>query len=358
MEDKTSAIRNALLKQGEACLMLGSPFTHYLCRLFSENLDGDTPLGQVVFGWEGDYTSKGDNVSLRLCGLVNYLVLCEKAPALAAIYPPHNGWESEGEHRFWELILAAIEANFDITLQFLKYPPQTNEVKRSAALIPAYHVISKKFQLPIHIYELGASAGLNLNAGDYGLVAGSAHYNPTSLIQLEPEWRGEDIDFVSIKIDQRSGCDLLPVDFQQNDNRLRLLSYVWPDQLDRVRLIKAAIAYSLSDRAIHVVKEDAIEFLQQALASRTRNQLKIIQHTIAWQYFPDELKQRGEALFETYGAKASNTAPLARIAMENDGRNDSAALSITLWPKGETYSLGRADFHGRWIEWKNPDFSN
>ncbi len=29
-----------------------------------------------------------------------------------------------------------------------------------------------------------------------------------------------------------------------------------------------------------------------------------------------------------------------------------AAITLTLWPEGETRLLGRCDFHGRWVTWK------
>ena len=30
----------------------------------------------------------------------------------------------------------------------------------------------------------------------------------------------------------------------------------------------------------------------------------------------------------------------------------AAALTLTLWPGGESLALGRADFHGRWVTWQ------
>ena len=40
--------------------------------------------------------------------------------------------------------------------------------------------------------------------------------------------------------------------------------------------------------------------------------------------------------------------------MEADGTRDGAALTLTLWPEGETHLLGRVDFHGRWLRWAPP----
>jgi hypothetical protein len=37
--------------------------------------------------------------------------------------------------------------------------------------------------------------------------------------------------------------------------------------------------------------------------------------------------------------------------MEADDRPGSAALTLRLWPGDHRLSMGRADFHGRWVEW-------
>jgi hypothetical protein len=81
--------------------------------------------------------------------------------------------------------------------------------------------------------------------------------------------------------------------------------------------------------------------------------LQLIFHTIAWQYFPTESRARGAALIAAAGAQANSAAPLAWLALEADGKSPGAALSLRLWPGNEGVSLGRADFHGRWVQW-NP----
>lgn len=61
---------------------------------------------------------------------------------------------------------------------------------------------------------------------------------------------------------------------------------------------------------------------------------------LLWDHYA--LAVRGRA-----GAEATDTAPLARLEMEGDGRTPGAALTLTLWPGGQVTPLGRADFHGR-----------
>ena len=102
-----------------------------------------------------------------------------------------------------------------------------------------------------------------------------------------------------------------------------------------------------------VTKADAIEWLAGQLDHRDRR-LHLIYHTIAWQYFPLAAQTRGTAMIEAAGATATDKSPLAWFGMENDGGANGAALTLRLWPGDITINLGRADFHGRWINW-NPE---
>ena len=82
--------------------------------------------------------------------------------------------------------------------------------------------------------------------------------------------------------------------------------------------------------------------------------MHIIQHTVAWQYFPAHAQHRGTALIEAAGARATPETPLAWMQMETDGDTTGAigaALTLRLWPGDLTLHLGRADFHGRWVKW-------
>lgn len=85
--------------------------------------------------------------------------------------------------------------------------------------------------------------------------------------------------------------------------------------------------------------------------------LHLVYHTIAWQYFPTAAKARGLALLEAAGARATLASPLAHLAMEADAQEQGAALTLRLWRGGpvQDITLGRVDFHGRWVEWCAPN---
>src|SRR5207253_1719152 len=74
---------------------------------------------------------------------------------------------------------------------FLDSPPQTNEVSRSAALLPGYLAIARLAGLPLAIREIGASAGLNLFFDRYSYDYGRFGWGePAARTRIACEWRG------------------------------------------------------------------------------------------------------------------------------------------------------------------------
>ena len=56
-------------------------------------------------------------------------------------------------------------------------------------------------------------------------------------------------------------------------------------------------------------------------------------------------------MIEAAGSAATDETPLGWLGMEADGRTDGAALRLSLWPGDIHLELGRADFHGQWVDW-------
>ncbi|NBC95021.1 MAG: DUF2332 family protein, partial [Deinococcus-Thermus bacterium] len=149
----------------------------------------------------------------------------------------------------------------------------------------------------------------------------------------------------------RSGCDRRPIAVTESEQRLQLMSYLWPDQPERLARTEAALAIARADPPA-LAAADAVDWLALRLAPRMAGHVHVIAHTIVWQYLPVEARAAGDRLIAEAGARADAEAPLARLAMEHDGDPDGAALTLDLWPDGGRQCLGRVDFHGRWIVWK------
>jgi len=334
----------ALIQQAVACDELGSPFTARLLRALPALVRPDTPLGDRLLGWPGEIGPSGASVPLRLASAFHSLVQSGAAPELAAVYPPNR--VSDGA------LAAALDRAFtDHAAQidtWINSAPQTNEVRRSAIMIAAAQGLAARFGLPFVLSELGASAGLNLMWDRYGLIVAGQRFGPEApALTFEPRWSGPAPLSARPVVTARRGVDLNPVDAATPEGQLRLLSYLWADQTDRIARTQAAIGVAKAQ----VDAGDAADWLQDRLTQMHDGAVHLIFHTVAWQYFPAPVQARARALIAAAGAKATPQRPLVWLSMEADDQRDGAALRLRLWPGDERHALGRADFHGRWVNW-------
>ncbi len=327
-------LRDAFRHQADACETLGSPFMAGLMRLCADRLRPGTRVADRLLGWPGDVSSNGHSVPLRLAGALHGLVL--QGHALGAVYPP----QPMSAEALWTTVEATFHTDEAHLMRWLDSAPQTNEVRRSAALLVAASGLSAQFGLPLVLSELGASAGLNLNFDRYGL---GDYGDLSSAVQLTPRIAGPLPPSAPIRVQSRAGVDLNPLDPVRD--RLRLLAYLWPDQPHRLALTRAALDLGppMPDQG------DAAAWLQARLDQPHEGALHLVFHTIAWQYFPRATKAACADALEAAGARATSSRPLAHLSMEADGNAQGAALTLKTWPKGSKMTLGRVDFHGRWL---------
>lgn len=340
-------LTDAFTAQADSCTRMGSPFMGQLLSVLAQCWPVDSALGRKFASYEGDIGPAGHSLPLRIAGGLHALVLNNAAPALAAVYPPHTASDSA----LRDSVLGALDTHQGFLLAWTDSPPQTNEVRRSAALIAGAHVALQHFDLPIRLSEVGASGGLNLMWDHFALeIDGTRLGAQTPVLTLTPDWSGPLPPAAQPQIAARAGVDLNPLKPTRGEDLLRLTAYLWPDQPERLTLTRAAASVATAPLA----RGDAIDWLADRLPQAPQGRLHLIQHTVAWQYFPPQAQKRGRALIEAAGAQATARRPLAWLSMESDGDTTGkigAALTLRLWPGDLTLDLGRADFHGRWINW-------
>ncbi len=346
-----TSVPDAFFHQAKACEGLGSPFMGRLMTLIGDRLQGGAAVADRILSWEGDISPRGASVPLRLAGGLHALKRQGRA-GLDAAYPP----ETPDDDTLWAAVEAALTTEEAFLHDWLDSPPQTNEVRRSSVVIPALHMLAARYDLPMHLSEVGCSGGLNLRADRFALAAGGLRYGPeTAGVQLAPDWSGPVPAVRAVRVEHRAGVDLRPVDPAQDAERL--LAYLWADQPDRMALTEAAIAEAAAHPA-EISAMDALDWLPSALQPKP-GVLHVLFHTIAWQYLSEDARKSGEAMIEAAGARATHEAPFARLSMENDG--SGAGVCLQLWPGGSMVELGRACFHGRWVKWNHailPDGAN
>jgi hypothetical protein len=341
-------LREAFRHQAAVCAEMGSPFTSALCALMADRLEPGDPVSDRVLGWPGDPSNRADALPLRLAGALHALVLDRRDANLVAAYPP----ALPDMEILWRTVTAAFAAHREFILCRLDGPPQTNETQRSAALCPGFLTVVAQTGLPLVCSEVGASAGLNLLWDRFSYSFGSTLWgDATSPVRLAPEWRGPPPPVRPAVVVGRAGCDVTPLDPADPDAEARLLSFVWADQAERLDRLRAAVALARK-HGVAVVRADAADWLAGRLAVPYPGQVHVVSHSIMWQYMPRGTQDRIAMLLADAGARATPEAPLAWLRLEPDGDAPGAAVTLDLWPGGTQCLLARADFHGRWVEWR------
>jgi hypothetical protein len=217
----------ALRTQAAACAELGSPMYAELLRRSADDVEAGGPVARVLAGHEHDPGPSA--LGLRLLGSVHRLVLERRAGALAAYYPSVGGtWKAEGG---WRAFTALLAEQPDAVREWLDRAPQTNEVGRAPVLYGGLLHLAR--DLPLRLLEIGASAGLNLRVDRFAYLDedGRRFGAATDDLVLTEAWRGRRLEpWPGMRIVERLGSDLAPVDPASNDGRMLLTAYVWPDQ--------------------------------------------------------------------------------------------------------------------------------
>ena len=342
--ERAETVREGFREQARWCERLGSPFTARLCAVLAETLDPDTRLGARLLAWLGDPMT--DALALRLCGGLHALVRADDAPSLASLYPPAPLPSEEALRAAVAKTLVERAAELD---PWLDSAPQTNEVGRSAVLMSGLLVAADRFRLPLRLFELGASAGLNLQLDRYGYdLGGAGAGDPGSALQMKPEWRGAPPPAAPVWIAGRAGVDLNPVD--PVAERERLLAYVWPDQPRRLAQLEAALDIAAEDGP-RIEAGDAADWLEHRLSVYPEPGVcRVVLHSVAFQYFSEEAQQRIKARLDEAGALASEEAPIAWLRLEKLAEDEHFSLRLRTCP-GEGRLLAWSHPHGAWVEW-------
>jgi hypothetical protein len=275
-------ILSSFREQANSCRRLGSPFNGVVCDLLPEILDQASRFGQRILSWRGD--PGPDALALRAAASLHALARSGQAPYLTEAYPPHQA--SPDEIR--EAIERAIGERDDFLHDYLDNPPQTNEVARSAAILGGCLLIAERTRLPLALFELGASAGLNLCFDRYRFELEKATWgNPEAAVVVRSSWQGDTPPLETpLTVAHRAGCDSNPLDPGKPEDRERLLSYIWPDQRDRLSLTEKSLDVA-SVAPWRIERADAAAWVEDTLAAYpAQDQTRVLFNTIFWRYLP------------------------------------------------------------------------
>jgi hypothetical protein len=334
----------AMRWQAEFCDRADAPITARVCRALASAITIDHETGRRVIEWRGDYLA--DALPMRLVAAFHALVLDHRCAALDPLFRGEPCDDAAA-------ITTALMAHDQAIAAWLHAPPQTNEPARSANFIGALLVLAERFGLPFDILEIGSSAGLNLLIDRYRYDLGGVMVGPAeSPVTIRPEWTGPPPPTATVRIDRVRGVDISPLDIRDPAAANRLLAYVWADTPQRVARVRAAMAM-IGERPVDLAQGDAADWLDERLAERRPTAgVRVLVHSIVWQYLPPSGQDRITAAMVAAGAAATAQQPLAWVAFETDLATGAQYVSLRCWPgDGVPVILARSHPHAAWIAW-------
>ena len=224
---------------------------------------------------------------------------------------------------------------------------QTNEIRRSSYLMPAFGLIARENpDRPLALIDVGASAGLNLlwDSYRYRYSDGSTYGPPDSPVVIEAETRTPmpRIPDQLPRVTYRVGIDLSPVDLSDDEEYRWMMALVWPDHADRAELLAAARSIWL-ETPPEIVAGDAVAILPDVLTDAPEDATLCVFHCHTLNQFPVEARS---AFYEILMGESER-----RIVYHVPSEGERMSVDRIDDRQSTTILSARRNAHGRWIEW-------
>ncbi len=284
---------------------------------------------------------------------VHYLLLSGADHELARFYPSIAGAGAlppEGAGPSLVSFCAAFESELTALLETRLV--QTNNVKRSMALRLGLTAVSRQVASPVHLIEIGASAGIHLRFDRYGYHLGGHHFgDPRSPVQISSLWRGDravpDLDAVS-PLASVTGVDLRPLDVSDADDRLWLEALVWPENRHEADLLQRALAVVAADPP-SIRAGDAIDVCPALAVELPASEPRVVFLAATRLHVPADRRHAFDAAIESLGCNA----PLYWVSLDRRSASESSSHEGTLdlrSPSGSLSHLAIVDGHLESVE--------
>ncbi len=232
------------------------------------------------------------------------------------------------------------------------YQVQTNEVRRSACLLPAFEIVSRQAgRLPLALIEIGASAGLNLLWDHYAYDYGNGRFygDRTSPVRLTCALRGEKFPpFPKTfpRIASRLGLDIHPIDVREDSSANWLRAFIWPEHTARFEMLEHAV--ELARRyPPELLAGDALKLLPSVMETTPPDTALCLFHTFVSNQMPPEALKRLAELIARFGSKRDVSC------ISIDFVNSYPRLELLSYMGGVKIHrhLANCSGHSRWMEW-------
>ena len=289
-----------------------------------------------------------------LYAAVHYLLLRGNGHELRRFYPNLNGGGRDDPEKAFPFFREFVQTHRDDLIPLLRSRvTNTNEVGRCAVLSAGFQALTRQAGEPLHLIELGPSAGVNLLWDRYGISyrrdesAFASAADPP--LMIETELRGERVPPCGPppKIASRIGLERDPVDLSDERERDWLRALVWPDHVARFAKLDQALAIA-SKETLPIRQGDALELLPDVLGEVPADETVCVYHSfVTYQFSQEQRLALDDLLIAT-----SLRRPVWRLSLEGTLSGD-APLVLYCYDNGRKSKrlLAQCQPHGAWLEW-------
>jgi hypothetical protein len=316
-----------------------------------------------------------ERLPLLMFAAVHYLL--RNAPtgddaALAAYYPSLGGARTPDA----ELVgtFRAFVGRRDAELRALTSTrvTQTNEARRAAMIRPALAAAQQRAgEREIALVEVGCSSGLMLLPDRYGyryhqpdgsVLAFGDPAVPELVLQSQVRGAADVPDWLAtpLRIASRVGIDRNPISADDTDQTDWLRACIWPEHLDRLARLEAALA-QVREARLDLRRGDLFDLLPAAVAEAPHDAVVVVLSSHVMPYLAREDRQAfAERVIELSRTRAlmlvlNEDHRLGRaFGIEAPGERGYVAASFVDFTgsRGPTAAaFAKVDPHGSWLEW-------
>jgi hypothetical protein len=231
---------------------------------------------------------------------------------------------------------------------------QTNVVKRAFALRVALWAVGRQCRAPVHLIEVGASAGVHLRFDRYRYQLGDLVFGRRdATVTLAAQWRGKarppDLDDLP-PVASRTGVDLNPVRVDEAGGRLWLRALVWPEDQHKAALLAAALVVVAEDPP-EIIAGDAADVCPGLGRRLPPGEPRVVFHAATRMHVAARRRAGFDRAIDSVGADGPlYHAWLEPAAAPHHGyRPDERGMLALHGPGGDPVPLLRADGHLEWL---------
>jgi len=323
------------------------------CELYAQlasGIGGDEYLRHLA-----GQARRGQPPANLILGAVHFLLLRGADHPLKAFYPTVGGKADTDPGNAFPYFRDFVQQHeADVVGLIRSRITNTNEVGRSALLHAGFRALATLSPQPLHLIEVGASAGLNIFWDRYSVRYVRVGVPFVELgaerpLVLDCALRGEFMppSGPTPAIARRTGLERDPVDLEDASDRDWLRALVFPSEVGRLRRLEKAI--EMFKQSLPAIRRgDALELLPEAMAEASLESTLCVYHTIVLYQFSHAMREAFDSMLVVAGLRR----PTFHLGFEFDGQNYALVLERHADGSRDVFALAISHPHGTWIEWK------